>query len=188
MTKQSLIKALQQQLTQIEDLTEKQLNRLLERLESQKAKLPLEDHAIIGWGISIIRTKVQEEEQLRKKVSEIFSKYHSIETFIVGLVGEGFCFNNPTSETRLRHAGKDELVAIVNESHAYDTNKFIEDYVPLFKEYLRDFCASQERATLYSNWIEKYIKFFESSASCMESPKLAFYYRSLSEELSNNEG
>ena len=40
------------------------MDEFLQRLESQKAKLPPEDHSIIDWGISFVQAKMLEEEQL----------------------------------------------------------------------------------------------------------------------------
>jgi hypothetical protein len=46
------------------------LNDLLKRLESQKAKLPLEDHSIIDWGVSAIRIRMRQREELMDEVRE----------------------------------------------------------------------------------------------------------------------
>ncbi len=58
------------------------MNDLLERLESQKAKLPLEDHSIIDWGISAIRIRMQQKEKLMDEVSA------SLENIITKLIEE----------------------------------------------------------------------------------------------------
>ena len=68
MDKRLSIDTLQQQLAKTENLREAQLNRLLERLESQKAKLPLEDHSIIDWGINAIRIRMRQRDQLMDEV------------------------------------------------------------------------------------------------------------------------
>lgn len=70
MDKRLSIDTIQQQLAETENLREAQLNRLLERLESQKAKLPLEDRSIIDWGINTIRIRLRQREQLMDEVRE----------------------------------------------------------------------------------------------------------------------
>jgi hypothetical protein len=70
MAKQLLVDSLKQQLAQTESLTEAQLNNLLDRLESQKARLPQEDHSIIDWGIGAVRIRLQQREQVMNKTKD----------------------------------------------------------------------------------------------------------------------
>ncbi|MDZ7991613.1 MAG: hypothetical protein RM022_029220 [Nostoc sp. EfeVER01] len=77
MNKRLLIEILRQKLTQIENLTEVKLKDILEKLESQKAKLPLEDHSIIDWGISVIRVRMQQREQLMVIVQKKFDNIYN---------------------------------------------------------------------------------------------------------------
>ena len=70
MTKQSSIEALRQQLAQTKKSTEGQLKELLQKLESQRSKLPLEDHPIIDWGISVIQTRMRQRKQLMNLVQK----------------------------------------------------------------------------------------------------------------------
>ncbi|MBD2358377.1 hypothetical protein H6G41_27835 [Tolypothrix sp. FACHB-123] len=50
---------------------------ILEQLESQKTKLPLEDHSVINWGISAIQIRMQQREKLMAKVQEEFENMYN---------------------------------------------------------------------------------------------------------------
>ncbi|MCC5632520.1 hypothetical protein LC613_33445 [Nostoc sphaeroides CHAB 2801] len=43
---------------------------LLKKLESQKTKLPLEDHSIVDWGINAIRARMEQREQIMDLVRQ----------------------------------------------------------------------------------------------------------------------
>lgn len=70
MNKQLLSEVLQQKLTQTKNLTEALLKNILEKLENQKTKLPLEDHSVIDWAIGAIRIRMQQREQLMDEVQQ----------------------------------------------------------------------------------------------------------------------
>lgn len=50
------------------------MNKLVEKLESQKARLPLEDHPIIDWAVSAIRIRMQQKEELMDEIEESVNK------------------------------------------------------------------------------------------------------------------
>lgn len=50
------------------------MNKLVEKLESQKARLPLEDHSIIDWAVGAIRIRMQQKEELMDEIEESLNK------------------------------------------------------------------------------------------------------------------
>lgn len=54
----------QQQLAQLENLENNQLKQLLVELEAKKRLLPVDDHAIIDWGINTLKARILDEERL----------------------------------------------------------------------------------------------------------------------------
>lgn len=50
------------------------MNKLVEKLESQKARLPLEDYPIIDWAVSAIRIRMQQKEELMDEIEESVNK------------------------------------------------------------------------------------------------------------------
>lgn len=183
MAKQLSIEALRQQLTQLNNLTEAQVNDLLERLKSQKAKLPLEDHSIIDWGISLIQAKLKEEKQLRKEMNAKFNKYLDYELFIAAPGWGSLDLTNPKDEAELLNLIRTELETLVNESYASEDD--IEDYTAHFMARLLDLCREHQRDTLYEQLVQKCRSYCIQSAAHFDSanPERASYYRKIVEEL-----
>jgi len=69
-SKQFSANAIEQTLAQTEGLTEVQLNSLLERLESQKALLPFDDHSIVDWGISTLKTRIHQKKKVMSQIEK----------------------------------------------------------------------------------------------------------------------
>jgi hypothetical protein len=194
MTQLSAIEALQQQLAQLEELTEGQVNELLQKLESQKARLPVEDRSIIDWGIGVIRARAQEEEAWAVIVRREFSHYESREAFfgrvgwrdLKGLTGRGL-------KEQLEPLLKKELDDIfVSVSVVAGKDELILTYVPRFKEHLETLYvddASEETALFsrltqgmgkspYRKTIEACIAYVQENAQQTSSPSHPYHGRS----------
>ncbi len=73
-----------QQLAQLDGASEGKLNELLERLEAEKCRLPVEDHPILEWGISVTRIKMLEQEAFESKMSaELERKFIDYNHFLI---------------------------------------------------------------------------------------------------------
>lgn len=59
--------SVEQQLDRLKYLGNHQLKQLLVDLESKKRQLPVEDHAIIDWGIDAIKAKILTTQRLMKE-------------------------------------------------------------------------------------------------------------------------
>ncbi len=46
------------------------MNNLIEKLETQKTRLPQEDHSIIDWAISAIRIRIKQREEIMDEITE----------------------------------------------------------------------------------------------------------------------
>ena len=188
MTKQSLIEALQQQITHIEGLTEQQLNGLLERLESQKAKLPLEDHAVVNWGISLIRAKLQEEKLLKNEMNEhLENKYRSYKSFIEESGWRRFVLSDSKDLNSLYKSGWEDLYEIVKLSYQFHDYRLVQN-VRHFKRYLLRFCNEQgSEDSSFSNMIKAYVKESKIRINKPELGELKEYYRNLKDHLESSE-
>jgi hypothetical protein len=159
MPQHSSIEALQQQLIQLEKLTEEQLNELLQRLEIQKTRLPLEDHPIIDWGIGVIRAKTQEEEQWRLGMYENLDRqYKNYESFIEKLGWNLLSLRSKQARDELYSSGWKELDGLVRLSYLNSDNRILQ-YAETFTDYLSRFCREQRvEGYLFSSLIQAYIE------------------------------
>jgi len=181
-TKQSSIEALRQQLTQIEDLTEEQLNGLLQRLESQKAKLAVEDRSIVDWGIGLIRAKSQEKEQLRQEMcSNLNSRYREC-AFIKQLGWESLDLKRSEHRNRLYVSGWNLLEEIVKLSYQFQDERCL-NYVDNFRGCLRHFCARKTAPLLSKKLIDQYVIQAKNYEINHRSTELKSYYRQLRKHL-----
>lgn len=168
MFRKSSIAAIQQRLTQIETLRYDQLNGLLEYLENQKVKLPIEDHLIINWGIGLVQAKMQDENQFMREIDEEWEqlkrKYKQYELFR-NSEWKNLKLNKPEHEDVLYKIGWDNLVEIAGLSSKEDrTRTDFESLVIQFKKFLFRFCDEQGAVLLFDEFISDYIK------TCDDSP------------------
>lgn len=141
----SIKKILRQQLSQLDKLGNEQLNELLERLESQKAKLPLEDHPIIDWGIGVIRARALEEEEFKKKMcKELEAKYHSYSIFEDKAGWKELDLNRDKDQNEWRKSITNHLEEIVAATGSCNSPERAEKYARTFKDYLSTFCCAPE--------------------------------------------
>ena len=148
MFKQSSIAALQQQLAHLEILRGDQLNGLLKRLESQKANLPIEDHPIIDWGISLIRAKIREEEQVMSKAWRgIEALYKQNHRDFVKQVGW-----EPYDKDRFRAAVKKSIQDITVAAYTSNKPEWARRYAQKLKVRLNAFC--NEESIVYKELID----------------------------------
>ena len=189
MTKQSSIEALRQQLTQIEDLTEKQLNGLLQELESQKVKLPPEDHSIIDWGISVIRIKIRDEKRLKNRMSEssqyLDRKYANYQEFIEGLGWDNLYLNEQKDRGYLYDSGIKCLNEILSRSSKQGEGSRLLIYAKTFKSYLYRFCNEQQVLGLFKQVLNGYIEDY-SDNYFQGTPKVATYAKKIAQYLMEN--
>lgn len=142
MTKQPLIEqVLRQQISQLDELGNKQLNELLEKLKLQKEKLPPEDHPIIDWGISVIQARAFEKNQLINEMyQELEDKYHSYSNF---KRKSGWTELDPNQEYDRQKWQKSithHLEEIVEVTYSCNTPERAERYARKFREYSSNFC------------------------------------------------
>jgi hypothetical protein len=154
MAKQLLMNSLRQQLAHVESFTEVQLNDLLEKLERQKEKISQDDHPIIDWGISFVRTKMEEEKQfVEDLLSEFISKYADYTTF-----SQGLNFRKKSDWTLLKSSTQEEKDILCNsfmdrlEEFVIDVSKlaicghngeyYLYEYLPSLKSHLSLFAKS----------------------------------------------
>jgi hypothetical protein len=178
MAQQYSIASLQQQLTQLNSMRNDQLNGLLERLESQKAKLPNKNHSIIDWGIQQVKTKIWEEERFMNETDERLEqlkyKFSDYQTFITHHSDwEKF---NGDGEILYEEAWKNlrEIIELgVRENRVVLRTDFA-DIIDSFKQFLWDFCKEEystheEAEKIYTHLIGLYI---DSCESAEEFPEI----------------
>lgn len=123
---------LRKQLAQTDGLTEAQLNSLLERLESQKARLPQEDHSIIDWGISTIQIRMRQREQL---MDETRATLDQSCTDIIETLKK-----KPNQKDRYEsfHTGLEEIIVAQGSSIGYDEEGGLKNCVSRLMKALAD--------------------------------------------------
>ncbi|MGB3299458.1 MAG: hypothetical protein WBA76_14435 [Phormidesmis sp.] len=159
MTKQSLTAVSQQQLVHQEALEHDRLNSLLGRLEQQKQKLPTEYHAIIDWGIGVVKAKIQEEKKFKREMDEAWKQKIGAKLIMSVFDGmsEGFDPENFEDKRRLYIRSKDLFLKILELSveEGYVREPRIETSVNSVKRCLYDFCQDQGAEDLYIEMIRE---------------------------------
>lgn len=139
MFKKSSIAALQQQLAQLEVLRGDQLNGLLKRLENQKSKLPIDDHPIIDWGISLIRARIREEEQVMSEAwKKIEAQYSCSHRDFVKQSGW-----EPYNKDKFRSSLRQHIQEIVVAAYESRGSDRAERYARKLKNHLSNFCLDE---------------------------------------------
>lgn len=166
MTQQFSIAALRQQLARIETLEDDQLNGLLEQLEKQKAKLPLEDHPIIDWGISLIKIKLREKEQLMEEVIERLQREFTddYETFISKAGWRNYNLKIPEGKKDLSKSLLEHLDKLFDESCGIEVTGILDKFVPIVKKHLQDFCVEKEEQKLANQLLGEYSAYYSERA------------------------
>ncbi|MCY6494394.1 hypothetical protein [Leptolyngbya sp. GGD] len=202
MYKRLLIDSLIQHFTQIEISTETQLSELLERLESQKVRLPKGDHSIVDWGISFVRNKIQEEMKIMEELlTELDFKYKNYNTFVQGkefpyISGTNFCpevdwtswsssLSTQPTQTKLYHSFIDRLNVLIVDAVRVEVGGrngmlVLEEYVPYLKQYLSTFSASVPGLNKH---IFKYCADHFQKLSAEPKVEHSSYYRKLASAL-----
>jgi hypothetical protein len=128
---------LAQQLDQLDGSSEGKLNELLDRLEAERERIPVEDRPIIDWGISITRAKLLEQEkwmqEMVKDLKELTDKYENYGTFIKASGWKRGIKKNDWYDSCAAHV--DEIVGI-----ARDQEVDVADIVGKLGKYMCDFC------------------------------------------------
>ena len=190
MNKQLSVDLLRKQLAQTDGLTEAQLNSLLERLESQKARLPQEDRSIIDWGIGFVKAKRQEELQLMETMLvDFISKYADYNTFKQGTYfrEKSNWINFQISNTEGQHQLYDSFICRLKE-FIIDTSNldlggnngkyYLTQYLPTVKRHLSDFTNDAKLdAWIFNNCVKE---FNNAKYQSMKHPE---YYKLLASEL-----
>ncbi|MGG6269025.1 hypothetical protein ACQ4M3_34365 [Leptolyngbya sp. AN03gr2] len=173
--------SLRQQLAQIENLTEEQLNKLLQRLESQKGRLSSEDRSIIDWGISVIRAKIREEEQLQQEMcKELEGKYLSYETFLEQSRWESFDVSCVTPSKWLQSV-QENLNEIASATYSCGHPERAAGYATRLKSYLGTFCDDPEVRISEQEIVGRCITFCERMATAFGDPKQGKYNSTFAE-------
>ncbi len=125
-----------------------------------KEKLPLEDHPIIDWGISLIKVKMREEEKLKNRMSEssayFASKYSDYQSFMAISRWIVLDLNSPKDLNFLYNSGLDCLDEILTKSCTEDERLLV--YVTYFKAYLHRFCNEQGNGLMFQQIISGYVE------------------------------
>lgn len=183
MNRQPAIAALQNKLARLEILRGDQLNGLLKQLESYKSKLPIEDHPIIDWGISMVKAKMQEEKgfmhDIDKAWQKLKHKYMGYKKLMPPEL-EGIDLTQEADQERLYKWGWDHLYHIVRLSceEGLIRDDFT-DAVEQVIEILCDLCSSQAMDSLIRVYIDGYIE------TCGYNTEEEFkpYYQRLQDDL-----
>ncbi len=169
------------------------MNKLLERLEHQKEKLPVEDHSIIDWGINFVKAKMQEEEYvMAEKIKALFDKYREelSKVNFTRLPGNDL---NLHQIDRLNQKVTKSLIHIICASNYDDSTKInaIKDNASKFKRIIRTKFTSEKsseicrRITIYcETQASKWNKFAEEQTE--NKKKNASYELSRSYKLFGN--
>jgi hypothetical protein len=156
MTQHISIEALLQQFNQLELTSEAQLEQLLEKLESKKTELPVEDHSIIDWGIGFIRAKIHEEERIRKKMCrELDLKYESYSKFLHKCGWERINLVLEDQEKWFSESFSN-LYEIVKDTEKSGFLSKAEDYAKKLREYVSIFLTKQDLPSLAPIVINRY--------------------------------
>ena len=151
----------QQQLAQLESLEESQLKQLLVELEAQKRLLPVDDHAIIDWGINALKAKILDEERLMSESDKAWKKFlKSTDKDFIKKYSKEYHLNSLDLKTKLgKHylysACFDELWSIF-ELAAPETDRG-DDFkraIKKFKKNLRKILNDRQEGRLYSFYIK----------------------------------
>ena len=189
MFKKSSIAAIQQQLTQLETLRYDQLNGLLKQLERQKAKIRIEDHAILNWGIGVVRAKMQDEEQFMREIDDkwerLKQKYspNAYEEFIQISGWKSLNLSEDGDQKHLYESGWSNLRNIL--SLCIEEGRIRVDFksvVNNFKEILRRFCNEKGSEGLFKKIINQYL----DGCNKNNSEELSEYYKELGKILEKN--
>jgi hypothetical protein len=157
MTQQLSIETLQQ-LAQLEELTEGQMNQLLQRLESQKLRLPVEDHPIIDWGIGMLRARAQEEESCRmQQKQKLDAKYRLYQNFQDEMGLNSLNLADLQDQNKFFQKGWYALCDIVDSSFH---DERILKYVDIFLNHLLTSCKGYfyEKVSLYKSFTSGYVR------------------------------
>ncbi|MGI0486596.1 hypothetical protein ACN4EK_14240 [Pantanalinema rosaneae CENA516] len=187
MFKQFSIAAIQQELTKLETLRYEQLKGLLEKLECQKKRLPIEDHPIIDWGISLIKVKMKEEEKLKNRMSEssayFASKYRDYSSFMLSSRWDNLNLSIQKDLNFLYDSGLNCLDEILTKSCTEDERFLV--YTTHFKAYLFRFCNEQRGGLVFQKIIGGYISHY-SDAYYQQEQKVSQLASQLAQYLTQN--
>ena len=165
----------QQELAQLEGLENNQLKQLLEELENKKQQFPVDEHAIIDWGISTLKAKILDKERFmseRDKAWEVLSTF-SCEDFI-----DKYSSQDPESprnlnlgqldlryeddQQRLYSACYYEIFDILYLTYPDCREYQLERAVEVFRNNLYVLLERQYRLDLYEKYIDRLIQNVES--------------------------
>lgn len=148
----------EQQLAQLEYLGNNQLKQLLVDLESKKRQLPVEDHAIIDWGINTLKAKILDEERLMSETGEDWKHYctNKCKSFIEKYQLDHLDLTTDVGKASLYSACYNELreIFLLASPGTYREDDF-RLAVDIFKDNLEEILEAQQLGELYETYIQK---------------------------------
>jgi translation initiation factor 2 alpha subunit (eIF-2alpha) len=145
------VESIQKQLESSTAPTEGNLNELLERLETEKVNLPVEDHPVIEWGIRVAKARIIEQEEYRKKMlSELEDRYNNGYEHFIQIVGWNFM---TTQQKWLDECKREDLVPIVLETAKAEQPEKSGEFARKLRKYIGLYCQEPEAVVTFNGAI-----------------------------------
>ncbi|MGB3615645.1 MAG: hypothetical protein WBA10_17755 [Elainellaceae cyanobacterium] len=160
-----------QQCSQLNLLGSEQLNQLIDQLEVQKKKLPVEEHSIIDWGVNLVRAKLQEEMTFMREIEqqwiELREKYSDMEKYVENSEWRHLNLKSCEGKDHLYNLARSDFLSIiqlsVKEGRIRDND--FEGCIKDIKRGLHYICEYMGEPQLYSELIADYRADFYRHAS-----------------------
>ena len=172
MAKKLSANELQQQHDRLSEGKEDGLIDVINCLEREKVNVPKYNHSIIDWGISLLKIRHLENEEIIFNMTKESDRYKN-GVFVNEHQWNELDLQISKSQKKLEADGIVELQRILKETYADGKRKLIKDRVTGFKKHLKKLCKSGGANNLYAILIAEYkVKFtkFIQKVENLEDP------------------
>jgi CheY-like chemotaxis protein len=173
-----------QQLAQLDEASEGTLNELLERIESEKVNLPIEDHPIIGWGISVARARIVEQEEYRKKMlSALENRYNNGYEYFIEIAQWRLI---TVQKKWLDECRCQDLVPIVLATAKAEQTDKAGEFASKLRDYIWLYCQEPQAVVTFNGSIGYCVSILEGMKGKSHEPDLKPYIDNAIEDLKNS--